>query len=1306
MRYIHWRDDFSITESFSTAQGSSPVPQRVRIEYFTARGRSRFVAERNGNTFVNCELSGGGTTLTVHISLRDKPIGHGRLLRIATVITEDPHFPGGLKYSSYPGKLEAILYFGKSDGPLDLASEIVFDGVDRLSLLQDVDLSNPDEGDLLSWNGSRWTNIPQSAIRQDLSGYVTWGDMADYVTQEDLQDVLSLLDPTDELSSLSSRISALEDAQFFELDGNGGVKLKDVYAGLWARGWGAFGGIGTGGSDGGGGLIQTVYTVSDLGTIGFESVTETFSAYAIDTIYKGAGAALSLTSISQTGYLKDSLGNYLLDSNGNRLALPGSSSSITRLNLLNGDGIVLSSVDLDIDIDLSAYVPKTRKINGHALTSDVTLSATADLGVASWAVGSGGSTIPFNIFPVMYVAQTRVSDTPANGTLLGVDAISHNSISGDDDASRIEWEPDAGGVGVGAWHVKGNLYVDGWFAALGIGTSNGGSGGGGGGGTSSVMFLDDLNDVTAPNPRTNDILVWSGNGWANTPKSSFLNGYLLPSQLRTINGTSLVGVGDITIHDGKSAYEIWLEEGFSGTPADFLASLQGDSGYQGAAGELQVVNNYTEGGATAALSAEMGKQLYAIITALDASGYKIAGIATPTTNPSTPAYKVAYLAGAGTYPYFGDLSVGYNELSLLIYSSGNWLKVSTSIKVSKQVDDLLYRIAKTNFYDPNDTDMVDGYYLDVNGDLVENANYLVTGYIPFTASMGKMVPSVAGNDMSGAGGFLVLYDSDKQVVASYQENEVDGIATWEDGVSYVRFSIMGPQRGAIQIEVGDVITTYMPFGSVFIADDVTINGGSIADGTVLGEKIAAGSVSPEKCTFFKSNLFNPDDEDVAEGYYLDNGGNLQENPAWLATGYIPFASGKMCASVDGTDASGGGYIVLYDRNKTRVASYQSSLSHNVATWEDNVAYVRFSLFDYTRGKIQVEPGDTPTDYVAYGKPVLAPEYSATSPMVDSILGEDASRVVSASLADGGTVSITNFPYHIKKGLCMSASADITSFNTIYIGKGYQQYRGDWLKIDGTHIVLQHYESSVSDVSSVAHGLTISTFLRVSMSSDASGALHVVLNTLGGVFQCVFDNFGFEANYAPFLRSAGSSLTNVVLTAGNMDFRCPVWACGDSYFGVYEGRWPGWMKEFGYFNLLINGLAGQSSPGAYNDLKRMLSFGTPKYLIWCLGMNDTDANFVENFDKVKALCSQKGITMIGATVPTVPSRNKESISAYVRASGIRYIDFYKAVGTNSSGNWYYGYLDSDGVHPSIAGAKALATQVLVDFPELMQYGLTS
>ena len=65
----------------------------------------------------------------------------------------------------------------------------------------------------------------------------------------------------------------------------------------------------------------------------------------------------------------------------------------------------------------------------------------------------------------------------------------------------------------------------------------------------------------------------------------------------------------INLNEGKSAYEIWLAQGNTGTEEDFLEAMRGNSGYQGAAGELEVVNNLNQGGAAKALSAEMGKKL-------------------------------------------------------------------------------------------------------------------------------------------------------------------------------------------------------------------------------------------------------------------------------------------------------------------------------------------------------------------------------------------------------------------------------------------------------------------------------------------------------------------------------------------------------------------------------------------------------------------------------------------------------------------------------------------------------------------------
>lgn len=127
------------------------------------------------------------------------------------------------------------------------------------------------------------------------------------------------------------------------------------------------------------------------------------------------------------------------------------------------------------------------------------------------------------------------------------------------------------------------------------------------GGKLKGVDLNNLSDVSVMSPAKNDILSWNGLSWGNVARAIFLAGYLKGTDLKTINGKSIVGSGNLDVKDGKSAYEIWLDLGNTGTKADFLASLQGNSGYQGAASELEVVNNCSDGGADKALSAEQGK---------------------------------------------------------------------------------------------------------------------------------------------------------------------------------------------------------------------------------------------------------------------------------------------------------------------------------------------------------------------------------------------------------------------------------------------------------------------------------------------------------------------------------------------------------------------------------------------------------------------------------------------------------------------------------------------------------------------------
>lgn len=484
-----------------------------------------------------------------------------------------------------------------------------------------------------------------------------------------------------------------------------------------------------------------------------------------------------------------------------------------------------------------------------------------------------------------------------------------------------------------------------------------------------------------------------------------------------------------------------------------------------------------------------------------------------------------------------------------------------------------------------------------------------------------------------------------------------------------------------------------------------ISGDRIVDGSVGLIKLSSDIIEKSK------NLFNPNDNDVKVGYFLGTNGELIENANYISSGFIPFTENmvNLQASVNGNKINGGAFSLVYDKNKTKIEGFLNSKTEGLLNWKEGVAFARIS---FNTGDIdnnlQVEQGDKVTGFQPYGGKILEkllPEDTDIS-ILSSSLGNNADTVSKEILNDSEILTLENFPYHIKKRLIMSFYASITNFSAIMIGKGLEQYRGDYLKIDATNITQLHYDKEESQKETISHGLSISIFIKVTLFSDNSGYLYVILQSKNGTFSYVFKQWAYEANWSPFVKSVGSILTDLKINAGCQDFRLPVWAFGDSYFGVASNRWIGAIRDLKFFNFLVNGLAGQGSIGAYNDLLRCLKFGTPKYLLWCLGMNDGDSSFISTFDKVKYLCESKGITLIAATIPTVPGRSKEVISQYVRDSGVRYIDFYKAMGANAEGVWYDGYLDSDKVHPTSLGAQAQAMQVLVDFPELMQYGLTN
>ena len=113
-------------------------------------------------------------------------------------------------------------------------------------------------------------------------------------------------------------------------------------------------------------------------------------------------------------------------------------------------------------------------------------------------------------------------------------------------------------------------------------------------------------------------------------------------------------------------------------------------------------------------------------------------------------------------------------------------------------------------------------------------------------------------------------------------------------------------------------------------------------------------------------------------------------------------------------------------------------------------------------------------------------------------------------------------------------------------------------------------------------------------------------------------------------------------------------------------------------------------------------------------SETSANsaWMSTFEQLKEICTLNNIELIMSTIPTVKGGYVEDTNEYsirihkfknaiVRESGLRYVDFDKAVGANeTTGEWYGEMLYTDGVHPAADGARALFMQAVADFPELM------
>ena len=338
---------------------------------------------------------------------------------------------------------------------------------------------------------------------------------------------------------------------------------------------------------------------------------------------------------------------------------------------------------------------------------------------------------------------------------------------------------------------------------------------------------------------------------------------------------------------------------------------------------------------------------------------------------------------------------------------------------------------------------------------------------------------------------------------------------------------------------------------------------------------------------------------------------------------------------------------------------------------------------------------------------------------NTVCGVNGIRLSKTSMDNGDYIVALDYPSSNTLGECYSFRANITIFDKINIGRGnygssidsnlFGSMYNCWLSIDNTNIKI-YKNNNIQIGADIPHGLIISSFISINMRLGDDKKMYFRLTTLTGSFSTILADYYIDATGFVKVVSEGSMMYNCQLSAINTHFKSPLWIFGASF--EEQNGWQIYTRAMGYTNYLCNAYPGRGSVNCFADFQRALTFGTPKYLYWVMWGNGTSIELDTYIGKVKELCEENDITLIiidrpnslASDVQSTYTLRKAVIDKYINL-GVRFVNSSLALSTNYSdpNGWYSGFLNSvDGKHPTQLGYAALAMQVIIDIPEIMQY----
>ena len=837
-------------------------------------------------------------------------------------------------------------------------------------------------------------------------------------------------------------------------------------------------------------------------------------------------------------------------------------------------------------------------------------------------------------------------------------------------------------------------------------------------------------------------------------------GYLKPSGLKTINGESIAGQGDIAL-EIANPFKGWFKTGdtlpATGVSGDYLyfkdtaaspvvttiyrwngtafentntvvdeSNVQTFGSGQAVNGVyIKDLNGNNDPNAAGVLSAEAGKALKNDLygTDTDVEGEELVGtyIKTDYASGLTKSWKMNPSAGVGGNVIVG--SGGAVIVSTLIVAQDKWDSIRTQcrrIKVTANSSNACYLFFSKKFPSNADHTFDDLQQSDVlcSGTTQDNM------FIYIGAGATKIV-EIPGDAARCSFSFVIHGSSSSRTPQSVIPLVIEHTPGRLD---------------ELEIDVVNNLTTAAPTKAL-----------SAEQGKVLKDevdkKLGNDFISETDTDYYSFNLINWDAVTL-HAYINKNNGNevsLSSSQSQCATDYIPVEAGKSYL-IKGLGTYGSvGASAVYDSNKVYLREMVTS--SEVFTAQEGDGFIRLTLGGDSTGNnlrtvLPMNGDGTKPDTSQLITAYIKGYYKQTVkqigidgvfsldnmpqmyPLVSSLgqfgLGKETDAIEAGSTLTCNSGQEKKFPVYIKtchnlafKGLLGSA---LSGSDYIILGLNGGSYHcfSVALRITPNEVQFCDYSAGAyRSRATASHGLTIDTFVMLQVDLGWHG-LKLRLVSSDGAFVktwSVSDIASMESGSYPEFGgdcfvTTSIALTNVKLRHHSDRLRKPVWILGDSYMSMYTKRWPYQLiYNYGIEDFLVSGYAGAKSEDMYPELERLLNYSTPQYLIWALGMNDMyDVTFKQYATFVEKLCRERGITLIYQTIPQPnlgAGYDKTQINAFIRSRGYRYIDAYSAVCTGSGSTWYTG-MQYDNAHPTELGAMAIAGQALVDFPEIANY----